>query len=132
MFDINSVLSILPISSQGKKAMSLLSMDIMSSISNASKEKSSKHQQSKKLTNNRQTKKDAPQSQKKSKKDAVQKTIDNKKDIYQQDCISDNISNKTTNSNQYVLSNITNEELKKYILFSDVLGTPVCKKRRRY
>lgn len=31
---------------------------------------------------------------------------------------------------KYSLSNMSNEELKKYILFSDVLGTPVCKKRR--
>lgn len=126
MFNINSIFSVLSLSPQTQDIMSLFS-DLKNN---------NKHQQSKKMTNTKQTKK--ANQQKKSKKDAEQKakSTTNKKDVCQQDCICDDILNKKHNSNQknsqYILSNMTNEELKKYILFSDVLGTPVCKKRRMY
>ncbi len=102
---------------------------LINSISEETKKgKTTKHQ--------KKAKKETKKETKRTKKETEQVTKNNKKDICQQDCICESIINKKTenikNTDSYNLSNMTNEELKKYILFSDVLGTPVCKKRRMY
>lgn len=79
-------------------------------------------------------KKSKPQNKKVTKK--IEPEVSKQNDICEKDCICDDIKIKSLSDNRIkpvsIPINIKPDELAKYIVYSEILGKPACKKNRVY
>ncbi len=54
------------------------------------------------------------------------------KDICEKDCICEDIKINNSTNNKIKTSTLNKNEIRKYIVYSDILGVPACKRNRKY